>query len=434
MGIRVRLNFGYLAAFFFWLFPLLSTAQQNVAPVYNFEVKNRPLGEALDKLSVLTSVNFSYNSDDASFQQKINYKASAKPLQVILSDILTASGHNFKQIGRQFVIYNAAVAKENNVQPEPLPIKESTFPLKDTLVLQKEVPVLVYDTIYLKDTLIKTETLVIRDTVIQEKIVYRTNRKPGLRNFPKDFFQFDPNRNDGPFLVFSYGQHYGGFLKSDVQDTDKLAELTDETESQGFRNFSVGSELGYNYQKWAVNFGIQYKGFSSRFRYNQVISSGGYYQRDTVSWYYNVAGNDTTWIAVTDSSYLPFEKSEINYNQLNRVGFLDFNLGLYYNYFAFANTRLYLKGGIGYSVMIHKDGILIQDKPGYPGTDYRNVNLRKNLMNYQLGTGICYMAGNKFDLYAELGYQGYSAGILQDYPLDKRLYSIGLKLGLIFFL
>ena len=55
-------------------------------------------------------------------------------------------------------------------------------------------------------------------------------------------------------------------------------------------------------------------------------------------------------------------------------------------------------------------------------------------MCYQVGTGINYMAGNKFDIFAEVGYQGYTKSMVVDYPVDKRLYAVGIKVGLILFL
>ena len=437
--IRYYLNKWYLVVCLSFIFASSGLAQNKNTTAFDFEVKNKPLYEVLDKLSDLASMNFTYNSNEAAFAQKITYKASKKTVEVILNDILNLSGQRCKKIGKQWVIYADEVPKETPPETVELSAPQITKPFDDTIRHTPVLSALRPDTLVLRDTLILKETLILKDTIIVRDTVtvikeVRHNRKPGFRNFPRDFFQFDPNRTGGPFLSFSYGQYYGGAQNTSNGDFETLLELNKQSESMSLRNFSVSGELGYSYQKWAVSLGVGLKGFSNRFKYNQLITTGGYYRNDTVSWYYNISEMDTTWFAVTDSTYLPFEKEEVNYNQLNRLGFLDFQLGVAYTWLAYENTRLYIKGGVGYGLMIYHDGILIQSEKDYPGLEYSAAKLNKHHMSYQLGTGVNYMAGNRFDIFAEISYQGYIKSIIADYPIDKKLYSVGLKAGLIFFL
>lgn len=439
LNVRYSANNWYIVICVCLILPFHVLAQDINKSTYDFEVQNKPLFEVLDKLSDLTSIHFTYNSNEPSFRQKISYKASKKPFDAILQDILDLSGQRFKKIGNQWVIYaNEAVEEtsvDHKVLPEPIvadPIKSNTaqsntirISYPDTLVLR--------DTVIIKETVIQRDTLLLKDTITVIKEV-RHNRKPGFRNFPKDFFQFDPNRSDGLFLGLSYGQYFGGVQNKSTAGYEDLLKLYDDSEFLSFRNYFLGADIGYSYKKWAFSFGLGLKGFSNRFKYNQLISSGGYYRHDTVSWYYNVVEMDTTWFAVTDSTYLPFEKTEVNYNQLNRIGLLDLQFGVAYTWFAYANTRLYLKGGVGYSMMVYQDGILIQNKRDFPGMNFSEANFARNRMIYQLGTGINFMAGNTFDLFAEIGYQGYSKSLIGEYPIDKRLFSVGLKMGIVFFL
>lgn len=443
INITYSLNNWYLVVCLSLILSSTGIAQDLNRSTYDFEVKNKPLYEVLDKLSHLASINFTYNSNESAFGQRITYIARKKTAGVILDDIMKLSGQKYKKIGNQWVIFANEENKEAPPEVVELPKTQIALPPLDnqaqTSVQNVILPVSKPDTIILRDTLILKESLILRDTlVIRDTITVikeiRHNRKPGFRNFPRDFFQFDPNRSDGLFLGLSYGQYFGGVQNTSNAGYEELLQLNKQSESLSFRNFSVSGELGYNYKKLAVSLGVGLKGFSNRFNYNQSITSGGYYRQDTVSWYYNIVEMDTTWFAVTDSSYLPFEKVEANYNQLNRVGFLDFQLGIAYTWFAYANVRLYVKGGLGYSMMIYHDGILIRNTKDFPGLKYSDVNLNKHYMTYQFGTGINYMAGNKFDIFAEVGYQGYTKSIIADYPIEKKLYSVGIRAGLIFFL
>lgn len=445
---RYNLNNWYLIVCLFLIFTSRGIAQNMNTTLYDFEVNDKPLYEVLDKLSDLTSINFTYNSNETAFSQKITFKANKKTFEVILNDILNLSGQKSKIIGKQWVIYTSKVVRETPSEPVDLPLPQvelpksqveepAKAPIAQALILPVSKPdtIVFRDTLFLKETLFlkDTITIVIRDTVTVIKEI-RHNRKPGFRNFPKDFFQFDPNRSDGPFLSLSYGQYYGGLQNTSDAGFEKLLQLNKESESMSFRNFSVTGEFGYNYKKWAASLGVGLKGFSNRFKYSQLITSGGYYRNDTVSWYYNVSEMDTTWFAVTDSTYLPFEKEEVNYNQLNRLGFLDFQLSLAYTWLAYENARLYIKGGLGYGMMIYQDGILLRNEKNYPGLEYSAASLNKHYMSYQVGTGINYMAGNNFDIFAEIGYQGYTKSMIVDYPINKKLSAVGIKVGLILFL
>lgn len=429
----------YLAICFCLILPFHAKSQETNKSTYDFDVRNKPLNEVLDKLSDLTSIHFTYNSNEPSFNHKISYKANSKPFDEILKDILDLSNQQCKKIGNQWVIYAKEVIVETPVEVALIPEQKVSRPVESHTTPFEAFPVgrpdtiVLKDTVILKETITHTDTIVIKDTIVVIKEV-RHNRKPGFRNFPKDFFQFDPNRSDGLFLGLSYGQYFGGIQNLSGADNEELQKLTNDSEALSFRNYSLGVDIGYSYKKWALNIGLGLKGFSNRFKYNQLITSGGYYRHDTVTWYYNVVEMDTTWFAITDSTYLPFEKVEVNYNQLNRVGLLDLQLGVAYTWFAYANTRLYIKGGLGYSLMVYNDGILLQNKLNFPGMDYDDANMVRNRMTYQFGTGINYMAGNTFDLFTEIGYQGYSKNLIDNYPIDKRLFSFGLKAGVVFYL
>lgn len=429
--VRLNSNFKVIIIIALWLINSTALPQQLTNKRFTFDTKGQSLSVVLDRLTVLASVNFAYNSSDPSFSKQITYFADKKPLDQIISDILRISGHDFRQIGNQLVVYRKDTPPSEVIAPE---IEVPVLPFQgiDTVLKVVDKPVALTDTLILTDTVVRTDTLLMRDTIYLEKEVIRYHR-PRLKAFSKDFFKTEPNRNDGFSLAFFYGQYYGGSRSSSVQEYSELLALTKESESISFRKFSLGGDLNYSMSKWTLSAGLELSGFSNRFKYNYIQSTGGYFQTDTISWYYNVIEADTTWIAVTDSSYLPLDKKEVLYNQLNRLGFLDLQAGVAYSYFSNESFRLYLKAAFSYSFLIYSDGILLQDKPGYLGIAYSEVDFTKGLFSYQFGTGLSYMAGNSFDIFAEAAYKSYSSKLINDYPIDKRYFGIGLKLGLIYY-
>lgn len=430
--LRLKPHFRFSLIIALWLIHITTFSQQPANKRFSFDAKGQSLSLVLDRLAEMAPVNFTYNSADPSFSKKITYRASNKTFDQILSDILKISGHSSKQIGNQLVVYRIDTPPSEAAVPENKAVVQPPAQRIDTVLSIVEKPVVLNDTLVLTDTIVKTDTLHIRDTVYLEKEVIRY-RRPGFKVMSKNFFKSEPNRNDGLSLAFSYGQYYGGSSCTADPEYSELLALTKETESMSFRNFSLGGDLNYTRSMWTFSVGMQLTGFSNRFKYNYIQSTGGYYQTDTISWYYNIIDEDTTWIAVTDSSYLPLDKEEVSYNQLNRLGFLDLQAGLAYSYYANESFRLYLKAAFSYSFLIYSDGILLQDKPGFPGIDYSEVDFAQGLFSYQFGTGISYIAGNSFDIFAEAAYKSYSSKLINDYPIDKRYFGIGLKIGLIYY-
>ena len=419
------------------IFCLLSSnvtpAQNGQQKTYDFQVQSQSLAKVLDRLSVIGSVKFAYNAADPSFSKSIDYEAKGKTFGRILSDILEISGHKYTQVGNQLVIYSPEFppAGVNQDTPENDNSRKTNNPptVQKVATVYRDIPVFLHDTLLIRDTITKTEKVIVYDTI--EKLVYR--KRPGFEKLT-DFFGFDPDRSEGFFMAFTYGQHYGGLLNSsNNNENSQLVDLIRQTESPGLRNFSAEADLGYNSGRWTFTTGIQLKGFANRFKYNQLITTGGYHRVDTLTWYYNIEQGDTTWFPVTDSVYLPLEKSEVKFDQLNRTGFLELQAGLGYVWFAWSNLRLYIKGSAGYSFMIYNNGIILQDKEGYPGIEYDKMNIRKNMFSWQIGTGASYMATNKLDLIGELVYQNYSSSLFPGYPVGRRYYSVGIKIGVLYF-
>jgi hypothetical protein len=405
-----------------------ASAQQATEKRYDFTATNEALSKVLDRLSQAASINFSYNSADASFAKPITYSARGKTIQDITTEILNLSGHGFRQIGNQLVVFpNEPLPEITDIQPDPLP---NSLQEADTIRVQQ---VIVRDTIIKYETVTQLDTLIVRDTVFVEKEIYRGGRRADLKKISADIFRFEPNREDGWAINFHYGQHFGGIRNKTNQGVPELFSLVESTESASFRNYSLGSELLYNKGKWTISGGLQLTGFATRLKHNDIQSSGGYYRTDTISWYYTVVQTDTTWFPVTDSTYLPLNRREINYNQLNKTGYLDLVLGASYSFYSDANLSLYLKANLGAGFMIYNEGVLLHNKVDFPGEEYKNEDFNSSLFFYQIGGGLRYKAGNWFDVFGELSLRNYFGSIMNSYPIDRRYYTMGIKAGLIYY-
>ncbi len=411
-----------LTAFLFVLLGLqLVHGQGNNAALLDFEARNLPLSQVLDRLSQLAPLNFTYNSADASFSKTIDYAARGKTAEQMLAEILSISGHDIRQIGNQMVVFPLPVQQQAASPPPPtLPA-----PRPDTVLRIVEVPVIVRDTLVLRETVVQRDTVVVRDTIIKE--VVRDGRRD-LKRLPKDIFRFEPNREDGWSVSMHYGQYYGGFANSG-EDTP-LLNLNKQTESSTFRHYSLGAAVNLHKKQWTFTAGAQLKGFSSRFRYDDLQRSGGFYQTDTISWYYTIVQTDTTWFPVTDSIFLPIDKSEFYYNQLNRLGYLEVYAGLAYSYFSNNTFSLYVNANVGAGFLIYRDGVLIQNVAGFPGAQYKQQDIAGTLLTYQFGTGMRYKAFDWIDLFGEITYQGHTGNLFDNYVVDKRNTAFGLKIGL----
>lgn len=423
MVLKIRLSVLWLCLL---VLPIISMAQHMENKRFDLEANNESLNEVLDRLSQMAGVNFTFNAADPTFAKKITYQAKEKHFDQLLAELLVLSGHNFRQIGNQLVVFPVEIADEPQQAVSQAPLVRY-----DTIFQIIEKPVVQTDTLVRYETIVQVDTLIIRDTVVKE--VFRDAPRRDFKNLPKDIFRFEPNREDGLALGFFYGQHYGGTSHTADQINEELLNLNKKTETSGFRHFYLGTELMYNKKKWTFSAGMQLTGFATRFQYDDIQQTGGYYRTDTVSWYYNVVQTDTTWFPVTDSTYLPIEKSEFYYNQLNRLGYLDLQLGVAYNFYADDNISIYLKAAGGLGLLIYKDGVLLRNASGFPGMPFEEATFSSSLISYMLGTGVKYKAFDWWDVYAELAYRSHLGSFLNDYTIEKRIFGTGLKVGFIYY-
>ena len=184
--------------------------------------------------------------------------------------------------------------------------------------------------------------------------------------------------------------------------------------------------------RWNFSFGLRLSHFSQQFTQQYSVNTGGNYQTDTIDIYYTVVETDTSWYYVTDSSWIPLDSKEYNYERSNAVGYLEVNAAASYDFYKSANLRIYGKIGGQLGWMMYKDGIAIPDEEHAEGIPFSDLQFNTTY-GFLAGLGLKSRMTDRMDFNAELYYVRYFNQLVKEYEFDNKLNAIGLKIGLIYY-
>ncbi len=430
----------FIIALFFCIRP--SVAQIDENPKISFSAENEKLSHVLSRLAAHNAINLSYNATEPSFEQKVTYSASDKPILTILQDILSSTHHEFTQVGNHLVIFPAEHPPETKALTSTdhdykYGEKESATEairhtaIGDTVVKTIEVPVFIRDTLRIVDVVTKTDTVMIRDTVFIERPAQARRTRSG--NLIRDVFRFEPDRDDGWALSFSYAQLLAGYDYSASGNLDAFLQKVKDAEAVSLRNFSLGAALQRNQGKFSIMAGAQFSGFFNRFSYTDVTTSGGFFEIDTLDVFYTVIDDQQIFTYITDSTWIPLNRDALTYDRFNRIGLLEVQVGLGYSFYADEDVAVYLQGAINAGIPVWLAGSAIQNVDGYPAQEIDKSLFEKWTYGYQAGIGVRYTLTNWTDIYGELFYRRYLSNTTTNHPLDRRLHGGGLKIGLLYY-
>ena len=408
----------WITIFLIIIQPLHGQSKDNSS--IDFKMDNEKLSSALYRLANETAINFSYDASDSLFSMKMNYSAVDKQPLVILNELLSETNHNYKKVGNQIVIYKDKDREEPSandsfidanipilvVQPPPNFSEESnanTFIIPDTIVK------------------IQIDTILITDTVFIEKEKPKKPATAKIKDIPVDYFNPQASRENGWAAAIYFAPIISDF------------SLAKHTENWDIRNFSLGVEAIKIFNNWNVSGSFKLTHFADKFNHSYNITEGGYFVTDTIDEYYTVGQTDTTWYYVTDSIYKPLDNHEYSYNINNRIGYLEFAVSASYDYSINRKLRLYVKAGIQAGVLIYSSGMAIPDADEPAGVDFANLNFNNLSYSVLVGAGMKYRINEYFDFNSELYYFNNFTEVVADYPSDKKIKGVGLKLGLIYY-
>ena len=405
-------------------------ADQNLQ--VSIDVKNTSLAEVLEQLHQTYNLNISFNSGDSTFQTKINYKASSQPISIVLTDLLSKTKHEFKSIDNQYVIYPL---KPDSKQKEPI---------TTAIVLPRVVASQVSDTVYVNKYLVQTDTLIRRDTIIRydtiikyDTIVIEKVPEPEkviskIRNLRSDVFDNDARRRKGWGLGFYLHEEIDELKASGKEDAE-LVEALDASEDWSLRCNGLSVNAFMNYNRLKVETGISYTGFNSRFQFSKTILTGGNFLRDTLDAYYTITGIDTSWVYILDSTWIPINRNESVYNNINTLHYLDFRAGLTYAFIDQRSFDVYVGGRIGLHVLLAAKGTTLQRVEDVEVVDFKSLNLNKVDYSATLALGTRIKLNQAFDINPEFYYHTRFKDLYESQTISTRMRGFGIKVGFIYY-
>ncbi len=405
----------------------------------SIDADNKKLRDILEEVSAKEQVFFSYKASDEVFDQRITYFCENKAMDEAISGLLALAGLQYRQVGNHLVIFGRNAADGEFEQPKPDTsghqknnVKSIPSTVNDTVF--KTIEKLVYktDTVTVKEIVSQTDTVFVRDTVWMEQPVTSARKTTRVRDLG-NVFRFEPEREDGWSLAFSFAQMAAGFAVLDKNLSAELEQIS-ESEKTSLRNFSLGSAIQFHQNRWNFSAGLFLTGFSHRFEYTNDLSEGGFFNVDTLDIFYTVNQNDTAWTYVTDSAWIPLDREVTIYDRFNRVGLLESQVSAGYTFYSKNDFSFYTSAGFRLGIPIWASGNTFSNEDGFPIKELTLNDLKQFTTAYRLALGISYRSGNRANIFAELTYRRSMDAMFENYPLNRRMQALGLNVGLVYYL
>ena len=418
--------------FLYLFFPINTLkAQAKTDSLVTYQITQKPFGEVLEELYDNYGIRVAFNASDPVFSKKIDFAADAISITDLLDRLLGSEGYTYRKIGDQYNVYRLQQPDETET-----PIEEKLYEpiaVLDTVFIQK--PVLKTDTLILRDTIRQTDTLVIRDTIRIFTEKPNDGRRAKIKDIRADIFNQDARRNNGQGLEVFYGRAYlWSDFKSSNAESDQLASLWNDALKPSFRSQNIGIRWYKNSNKWFFAAGLTYYDFAQSFKHDRIVSTGGFYELDTLDSYYSISGNDTSWVHVLDSVYVPLESSKSSYETINRLGMLQLGVDIGYRIAQIPGVGFYGKTGVGVSTFLYKKGYGFSRENDYEVIDLKELGFSPIIFDFRLGVLAKMRISDELDLVPELNWRLQLNNMFDDYPIQAKPTSIGINIGLIYYL
>ncbi len=392
-------------------------------PIPVFEVSNQTLDAVLKRLAYESKLRFTYEANDPVMDTKVTLKCQDEFPLTILSRLLENTGHTFKQIGNQIVIYrNPDTSNQDKVETVPAVVTKPpvTKPAlyENNEIVQTLIPV---DTVFVMDTIFRVDTLRQVDTVF----VYPEKKplsSPELPAFNVDHFQENPFRQPGWALDLSVSPILSNF--STIESLDDWS----------LRSFAIDGRIVRHQKRWSFYMGLQFSQFSQKFNNQYQITSGGFYQKDTLDLYYTVTGIDTTWIAVVDSSYLPLNSESYSVDRVNRLGYISLTGGVDYVFLHRPSFDISAKAGVLVSSLLYRNGVYMQSSKEVHGTELGDIAFSSPNIGLYAGIGSRWRLTDQLSMVLDVGYQFYLSSTMSAQIYDQNLKAMRLSVGVRYYL
>lgn len=314
-------------------------------------------------------------------------------------------------------LYNFTWSQQNYSQSysDADPVQEDTIKIRENLNRDfLDSIIYEYDTIIVKgDTIRYTDTLVV---FVDDLSKYR--------------FSFD---------IF-YSPFYPANINSQL--AAKNSNYSDILKDS--RNMVTGNSAGMNFNvnrnMWLLQTGLFYTQYREKYEHEtkRYIYDTIYVEKtDTIEEYFVVTGNDTSWFYKTEERLYPaFDSTEIEMPYFNRYSYFEFPL--IFGIEKSINKRISYSLKTGPVI-----GIYLKTTPKLLSVDERNEIVeieRKSVMsklvlNWMINLDITYRYSEKLAFLTGIYHKHNITSLYKtDHPVTLRCSSIGLKIGLKYYL
>lgn len=396
----------------------------------SFSVNNVSVSDALEALTRVTGLTFSYNPDQIPSSRTVKVDMINRPVIEVLNSIIGSKNFGYRQMGNQIVIFLAkqeTAPAESDITHQPQPALQGQNNKPNENIPAAAKPDTVYLTRNIRDTIRITETILRTDTVY-EKVPTPVS---GNEIFSK---AADLTKELTPIWKFDAGITLSFFMPSASYEapgnyTEKIEEYEKSYSNNSFAG-SAGLDLRVSYGKWTAASGFAVTLFSQKLDYNYLKETGGFYQKDTLDKYYTLSGIDTTWYYILDSAYIPKDNEQFNYRMSNHIRYFEIPLAIHYNY-GFRGILFYGKAGIIPAFYLGSDGQqIIPDNDGIIPSD--EIDPKNIVLSYIFGVGAAIPIGRKFILNSSIFYRNHFGSIHKDFPIETRYSATGIQAGIIY--
>ena len=396
-----------------------------------------PLATVLRTISGKIGVKFSYNPELIQPGRVITMGFTNLPLRDVLKQLLNDPTISFHEMGNQIVLYRADSPQK---APDPnqvlIPGKPKIVPATrkspdtvyvfqvDTLLISKTDTILrniiitQYDTVKISDTVFIDKTAVTEFGKIPEPPTDDTLN--GINKYKK---------NQG-FYAGVYFEILPGSATyhSTTDDAGKYLSAMEQAGNGKVANYSYGMIAGYDFWKMSVRTGIGATRLGEKFAYSYTRETGGFFETDTIEKYYTLTGNDTSWIYITDSAWIPKDSKKYAYQNTNSYSYIDIPFSVKLQLWQNKSTSIYALGGVNVSFLISVDALHI-DPNDYVVVQTQKEDLNPVLFSWHAGMGSAIKISKHISMAAEVCYRGQTNGQYKDLPVDKRYDLIGVKIA-----
>jgi len=407
------------------------SAQQDSSQLLDLKVEQKSLGETLDQLFVNHQIKLAFNASDPAFDQLISCNLTASTPEQILEALLKQRGYRFKKIGDQYIVFKHGESEPQEIKPQPDAGENLSKEITDTIFINRNV--LRLDTIVRLDTIFRVDTVVLRDTitVFKEAANFKKTRRKGVRS---DIFNTTSRKQQGHAVEVYYGRAFTNVqFDAEQQSNSILQDYWEKAVEPGFRAQTLGFKYHFNANKWTFTSGLALTGFAEKFDYKRKISTGGFFDVDTLDTYYSISNMDTTWFHITDSSWIPLDERNFEYSGTNKMGYLNWDIAAAFEIMSFPGVRIFTKAGAGLSALIYKSGTAISATPDYEAIPMKDFEMETLKFSWMVGLNARMRLTDAFDLVPEIYYRSYSGNMYKNYPVQRKQSMFGVNLGLIYY-